>query len=191
MSSFIAVLDACVLFPASLRDTLLRTAKAGLYRLQLTDDILMEVYRNLIKKGMPEDKAKRLMDILSTEFEEAFVTQYRKLISSMPINEKDKHVLAAAMACKAQIIVTQNLKDFPPYLLASFDIEAQSPDDFLVHLYRLAPKTMWEIIVGQAGALRNPPKTLLEVLNTLKLHVPNFVNLMLSDIALQGEYSQK
>jgi len=191
LSSFIAVLDACVLFPASLRDTLLRTAKAGLYRLQLTDDILMEVYRNLIKKGMPEDKAKRLMDILSTEFEEAFVTQYRKLISSMPINEKDKHVLAAAMACKAQIIVTQNLKDFPPYLLASFDIEAQSPDDFLVHLYRLAPKTMWEIIVGQAGALRNPPKTLLEVLNTLKLHVPNFVNLMLSDIALQGEYSQK
>lgn len=187
MSSFIAVLDACVLFPASLRDTLLRTAKAGLYRLQLTDDILVEVYRNLIRKSMPEDKAKRLINILEAEFEEAFVTQHRQLISSMPINEKDKHVLAAAVACKAQIIVTQNLKDFPSYLLASFDIEAQSPDDFLVHLYYLAQETMLEIIAEQAKALRNPPKTVLEVLDTLKLHVPNFVNLMRSDIALKGE----
>lgn len=49
--AIVVVLDACVLFPASLRDTLLRAAKADLYRLHLTEEILEEVRRNLIKKN--------------------------------------------------------------------------------------------------------------------------------------------
>src|SRR5690348_10636939 len=106
MLPHIVVLDACVLFPASLRDTLLRVADAGLYRVQLTEDILEEVRRNLIKKGMAEAKAQKLISVLKTEFEEAFVTEHKQLIASMPNHEKDRHVLAAAVCCKAQIIVT-------------------------------------------------------------------------------------
>src|SRR5438874_9992279 len=98
MSSFKVVLDACVIFPASLRDTLLRAADAGLYRLHLTDDILEEVRRNLIsQRGIVEDKAQQLVDVIKEYFPEAFVTEHKLLIASMPNNEKDRHVLAAAV----------------------------------------------------------------------------------------------
>jgi predicted nucleic acid-binding protein len=80
--------------------------------MRLTDEIIEEVSRNLIKKGMPEDKAQRLVTTIREQFIDAFVTQHRSTIASMPINEKDRHVLAAAVASNAQVIVTRNLKDF-------------------------------------------------------------------------------
>ena len=177
MSSIAVVLDACVLFPAYLRDTLLSSAAAGLYRLQLTDDILEEVRRNLVKKGIQELNAKRLVDEIKRSFPQALVLQHGLLIPSMPINEKDRHVLAAAVASGSQIIVTKNLKDFPAHLLQPFDIEAQSPDDFLVNQFYLDPKFIIEILENQANALRKPPKTLRELLETLNQHAPKFVDL--------------
>lgn len=177
MSSFGVVLDACALFPAYLRDTLLRAAQAGLYRLQLTDNILEEVYRNLVRKGVQEQGAKRLIEEVKRNFPQSFVEQYHLLIPSMPINEKDRHVLAAAVATGAQVIVTQNLKDFPPHLLTPFYVKAQSPDDFLIHLFYFDTEGLIKILINQAGMLRKPPKTVLELLDTLNQHAPKFVNL--------------
>jgi hypothetical protein len=187
MSAFGVVLDACALFPASLRDTLLRAADANLYRLQLTNDIIEEVRRNLVKRGMSETSAQKLSETVKHHFPEAFVTQYDLLIPSMPINEKDKHVLAAAVASGAQVIVTQNLKDFPPHLLQPFYVEAQSPDDFLVHLFYFDPERLIKILIHQASELRKPPKTFSELLETLKQHVPKFVNLVQRGIITNDE----
>ncbi len=168
MSPFRVVLDACTLFPASLRDTFLRAADAGLYRLQLTDNILEEVRRNLVKKGMQEPNAKRLVDEVKRYFPESFVAQHDLLVPSMPINEKDRHVLAAAVASGSQIIVTQNLRDFPPRLLNPFAVKAQSPDDFLVNLFDSDTEhIIIKILIDQAGDLRKPPKTVLELLDTV------------------------
>ncbi len=179
MSSFKVVLDACAIIPAPLRDTLLRAADAGLYRVQLTDDILEEARRNLISQiGLSEDKAERIVRAIKRQFPEAFVTQHTLLIESMPINDKDRHVLAAAVVTTAQVIVTQNLRDFPADALAPFNIDPQSPDDFLVHLFHLSAESMIRILVEQAKDLRNPPKTLPELLDTLKLHAPTFVYLV-------------
>lgn len=183
--SLIVVLDACVLFPASLRDTLLRAAAAELYRIQITDEILEEVSRNLIKKRMPEDKAQRLVAMIQEHFGEAFVTHHRPLIASMPNDLKDRHVLAAAVACRAQVIVTQNLKDFPQDQLAPFEVEAQSPDKFLEHLYHLDHELVAEILLQQAENLHSPSMTVLEVLDTLKLHVPVFANLIRKEFEFQ------
>ncbi len=186
MSSFVVVLDACTLFPASLRDTLLRAAEAGLYRLQLTDDILEEVRRNLIlKKGMQEEKAFRLINVIKEQFPESLVSQHRQIISSMTNDEKDRHVLAAAVVCRAQTIVTQNLKDFPAENLAPFDIEAQSPDDFLINLFHLGPYILIRILIDQANELRNPPRTVPELLETLELHVPIFIKLVRKMLEVQ------
>jgi predicted nucleic acid-binding protein len=183
MSSFVVVLDACTLFPASLRDTLLRAAEAGLYRLQLTDDILEEVRHNLtFKKGMPEEKAARFIAVIKEQFPEALVSQHHQIISSMTNHEKDRHVLAAAVVCRAQMIVTQNLKDFPSESLSPFGIEAQTPDDFLVNLFYLSPYIIAKILIDQANELRNPPRTVLELLETLRQHAPNFVNLIIKDL---------
>lgn len=175
----VVVLDACALLPAALRDTLLRAAGAGLYRMRWTDDILEEVRRNLISElRVPEDKAQRLIDRMSERFPEAIVTHYRFLIDAMPNNLKDRHVLAAAVAGKAQSIVTLNLRHFPQDILASFAIQAQSPDEFLVHLFHITPARMREIIEKQARALHNPPLTVAEILDNLALHAPTFATFM-------------
>jgi predicted nucleic acid-binding protein len=176
MSSFGVVLDACVLIPASLRDTLLRATVAGLYKIQLTDDILEEVRRNLVFDiDIPEYKAEHLINTIRKRFHFALITHHTSLIEAMPINPKDRHVLAAAVACKAQIIVTQNLKDFPNELLTPFQVKAQSPDEFLTKLFLLEPDRMAEVVKNQANSLRNPPRSVSEVLATLAQHAPNFV----------------
>ncbi len=172
------VVDACVLFPASLRDTLLRAAEAGFYRIRLSDTILEETRRNLVKKGMRELKAQRLVDKIKLYFPESLVVQYDELIPSMPINEKDRHVLACAIASRSPVVVTQNLKDFPPHLLDPFNIKALSPDDFLVNLFNLHTKRLIQILIDQAGDLRNPPQTVAQLLDTLNQHAPKFVDLV-------------
>jgi predicted nucleic acid-binding protein len=176
MSSFGVVLDANVLFPASLRDILLRTAAADLYRLYLTDDILEETCRNLVRTGrMTPVEASRLSAAIHRAFPETFVTGHHDLMSSVTNQEKDRHVLAAAVKAGAQVIVTKNLKDFPPTSLAPFAIAAQSPDEFLVHLYDLDNEIIAKILIQQVNDLRKPDKTLPEVLDTLSQHAPTFI----------------
>lgn len=115
MPSFTVVLDANVLFPASLRDTLLRSAKADLYQFRCTEDILEEVQRNLVnKRKITEKQAQRLMNTIRFQFPEAIIMDHKPLIASMMNESGDRHVLAAAVATNAQIIVTKNLQDFPP-----------------------------------------------------------------------------
>ena len=94
----------------------------------------------------------------------------------MPNNKKDRHVLPAAVAGRSQIIVTQNLKDFPQDALAPFEIEAQSPDEFLTSLFYAYPDEMITILKEQAEYLHNPPMTVSEVLDALSINIPRFVN---------------
>ncbi|MDB5059111.1 MAG: hypothetical protein JWO59_2583 [Chloroflexi bacterium] len=177
MSNFIALLDACVLYPASLRDTLLRAASADLYRPHWSAQILDEVVRHLrADRGISEAQAQRLASALREHFAEAETTGFESLIPTLTCQEKDRHVLAAAIRCHAQIIVTFNLKDFPVSSLEPFSIAAQHPDTFLTHLFRLEPDTMMTLIDEQATALRNPPATFSRVLETLTQHAPVFVS---------------
>ncbi len=99
-------------------------------------------------------------------------------IIRMPNDPKDRHVLAAAVVCKAQVIVTQNLRHFPQEVLAPFEVETQSPDEFLTYLFYLVPKPMIEIIEEQAGDLHNPPQTVVDLLRALALQAPNFATLV-------------
>jgi predicted nucleic acid-binding protein len=117
MSSITVVLDANVLFPASLRDTLIRAGQRDLYQMQWTLEILEEVRRNLVKaKRVEPTKAQHLINTLITVFPRAIVTEdYQALIPLMRNDVKDQHVLAAAVACKAQIIVTSNLHAHLPH----------------------------------------------------------------------------
>lgn len=85
MSSFVAVLDACVLIPASLRDTLLRAVEKDLYRMQWSNEILEEVRRNLVMQGMTsEEGAQSLVDEMKRYFPDASVDGYTSLTAAMP-----------------------------------------------------------------------------------------------------------
>jgi hypothetical protein len=115
---------------------------------------------------------------MNREFPEALITHHTTLIGAMRNHPKDRHVLAAAVACRAQVIVTQNLRDFPQEVLAPFEIVAQSPDEFLTHLFSLDSERMIKIIEEQASDLHNPPKSVTEVLETLAQHAPTFAKLV-------------
>ncbi len=189
MSSFGAVLDANVLYPASLRDILLYTAAAGLYRPHFTDNILEEMRRNLVRNGKSEESMNRLVAAIRNSFKDAIVTDYQELISAMKNHEKDRYVLAAAVKSGSQVIVTQNLKDFPHHALAPFDIEAQHPDTFLVHLFYLSKETIASVLITHASMLSRPAKTVPEVLANLERHIPEFVRLVRQDLQFADQYS--
>ncbi len=147
---FRVVLDANVLYPFSLRDTLLRAAGAGLYQMYWTDEILDEACRNLVKDGRVSlEQAARLRSAMTRAFPESMVTDYAGLIPSMTNDPKDRHVAAAAVRAGAQVIVTTNLRDFAQMPKG---IESQSPDDFLGHLFDLSPELLVEIVREQAAA---------------------------------------
>jgi hypothetical protein len=97
-----------------------------------------------------------------------------QLEPAMTNNEKDRHVLAAAVASGAQVVVTLNLRDFPDAACEAFGVEALHPDDFLLNLFDLDPDAVRAAIELQAAELTEPLKTVDEVLDTLATVVPSF-----------------
>lgn len=172
----IVVIDACVLFQMPLCDTLLRIAEEGLYRLHLSQEILDETTRNLVgKKKMNEKQAARYQKQIKEFFPESMVEGYESLIDSMTNDPKDRHVLAAAIKIKANVIVTFNLKDFSPESLETWDIKAQHPDEFLLDLFSDYGMNLGVEIVGQQAAdLKKPSMTIKQLIKLLSNQVPDF-----------------
>jgi len=137
---FKVVLDANVLFPFTLRDTLLRAAADDFFQLYWSQQILDEMERNLVATGrVTNAQASKLRNAMTSHFPEAMVTGHEPLIHGMPNDEKDRHVAAAAVKAGARLIVTNNLKDFR---VLPDETEAQSPDEFediLRGLAKVAP----------------------------------------------------
>jgi predicted nucleic acid-binding protein len=169
---FNAVLDANVLYPFTLRDTLLRAAAMGLFQMFWTDQILEEACRNLVISGaMTREKSMRLRALMEKAFPEAMVTGYKKLTHAMKNQKKDRHIVAAAVKAGAQVIVTSNLKDFREL---PEGIEALSPDAFLCSIFDLEPNGMVRVIKEQAADLRKPPRSFAKLFNSLEKLVPRF-----------------
>jgi hypothetical protein len=97
---FSAVLDACVLYPVRVRDTLLSIAQADIYRPLWTDQIVEEAVRNIVDKRSDLDPVlvRKSFSEMDAAFPDARVTEYEPLISAMTNHTKDRHVLAAALA---------------------------------------------------------------------------------------------
>lgn len=173
-----AVLDASVLFPAALRDTLFRAAVLRLYDLCLSEEILDELQRSLISTGRSDrQSAGRLIEAIHTAFPDSIKTarKYSRLVPHMQNHPKDRHVLALAVASKCQIIVTSNLVHFPKSILAPLGIRALYPDVFLSNLFGEAPAIMAGLVQDQAAALKAPPMTALDVIAELDNQgVPKF-----------------
>lgn len=168
--AFVALFDACVLYPAPLRDLLLRLALTGLFRARWTDDIHDEWTRNVVK-ARPE-LAQRLAGtrkLMNDAVEDALVSGYQPLIDGLTLPDKDdRHVLAAAITGRADVIVTYNLKDFPASVLGQFDIEAQHPDVFIRHTLSLDAPMALSAIRAQRAALKNPVYSVSDFLDTLQ-----------------------
>jgi predicted nucleic acid-binding protein len=109
------LLDACVLYPVGLRDTLLNVAEAGFYRVLWTEEILTETRRNIVEdtSGLTPEHLDRTFEAMRRAFPEAMVRDYEHLVESMTNHPKDRHVLAAAVAAEADVVVTREPSPFP------------------------------------------------------------------------------
>lgn len=161
----VAVLDADVLFPMVLRDTLLRAAAAGCFRIHWSDRILDEVMRNLVEDyGMPPDKATALRAVMDEAFPDATVGGWEDIELGMANHPKDRHVAAAAVAIGATTVVTSNIRDFAPLPPG---IVAMRPDQFLCELFRTKRAELLGALEAQVAAYRRPGMSIHELLERL------------------------
>jgi hypothetical protein len=142
---FSALYDACVLYPASMRDLLIRLAQTGLFRARWTNDILDECFRNILanRSDLKPEALERTRTLVNRAVRDCLVEGYHPLIEALDLPDpSDRHVLAAAIRCGAEVIVTLNLKHFPEDKLAPYQMEAQHPDEFVLNLIDLDPVTV-------------------------------------------------
>jgi predicted nucleic acid-binding protein len=168
--ALVVVYDACVLYPAGVRDLLLRLAHAALVRARWTDEILDEVFRNLLadRTDLSPEKLARTRHLMRTRIPDCLVTGYEALVGGLTLPDpQDRHVLAAAIRCGAQVLVTSNLKDFPAAALAPYGIEAKDPDDFVLDLLDLDEVAVADVVRAWVTALKDPPIPLPELLRGL------------------------
>jgi len=169
--AFVVLYDACVLYPAPLRDLLVRLANTGVVRARWSAMILDECFRNLLEKRpeLKPEALQRTRELMRRAVPDCMVTGYQELIDGLLLPDPDdRHVLAAAIRAGAQAIVTFNLVDFPADRLGPYNIEAKHPDDFVVDTIDLSPGRVAKVIAEQSAALKNPPRTMLELLDTLR-----------------------
>jgi predicted nucleic acid-binding protein len=164
---FSVVLGTCVLYPAHLRDALLRLAERGLYRCLWSADILGELHRNLVEDDIDAEAVEHLIGEMRQAFPDAEVRGHDSLIDALTCDPKDRHVLAAAVRADAGAIVTFNTTDFPDESVRRYDLEVLAPDAFMLNLLDLAPGTVLDELHRQAAANRREPRTLPNLLDAL------------------------
>ncbi|MBL8658294.1 MAG: PIN domain-containing protein [Rhodospirillales bacterium] len=173
MAGFTAFLDASVLYPAPLRDLLLEVAVSDLYRAKWSDAVHEEWINALlrVRSDLTRQQLERTRDLMNAHVRDALVADFEGLIDILELPDpNDRHVLAAAIKGRADLIVTTNLRDFPAKCLGRWEIEAQHPDEFLTNQFHLSQPTFLQAVRTVRQRLKSPPKSVEAYLDTLRLH---------------------
>lgn len=169
-SHFTVVYDACVLYPAPLRDLLMRLALTDRFRARWSNAIHDEWIRNLLKNRPDLNPAalEKTRDLMNSNVRDCLVSGFEHLIPTIELPDKgDRHVVAAAIHSGAETIITFNLKHFPSTALNRYDLDAKHPDDFVVDLFDLYPASVLQAVAEQRASLKKSPKTADEFLDIL------------------------
>lgn len=168
--AFVVVYDANVLYPSVLRDLLIRIAQAGLVQAKWTDQILDEMFASLMRNrpDLDPDALARTRELMLRAVRDCLVRGHEPLIDAVTLPDPDdRHVLAAAIKARAQLIVTANLGDFPADALASWSVEAKHPDEFVLDQIDLDHQLVFGAVQRIADSWRQPPGTVDDVLTCL------------------------
>jgi predicted nucleic acid-binding protein len=170
--AFIVIYDANVLYPNTLRDLLIRIAQQPhLVQAKWPRDILGEMSRALRRNrpGITEEKVSRLCELMNSAVRDCLVENHQPLIAALELPDPDdRHVLAAAIAVNAQVIVTRNRKDFPVKTLAQWNIRPKSPDDFVRDVIDLDSQAVWACVQQIVDSRTKRPVTVDDVLGELQ-----------------------
>jgi predicted nucleic acid-binding protein len=175
------LLDANVLANYAVCDLYLRLAeKPRLILPKWTDQILDEVYRTHVQQlDWDTSLAKTFRNAVTKSFPEAFISGYEDLIPLMTNDEKDRHVLAAAVRDKLDIIITFNLKDFKPEDLEKWGVRALHPQDYLLTLYSMNPQV---VIMKLNQIARKKREELEDTIIRFGTSLPAFSTRLLEDM---------
>ena len=166
---FTCVLDTNVIYPIEVRDILFWFASYDLYTPKWSQHIWDEWLRVMLRKGVDEAEARKRIARVEQAFPDAMVKDYEGLIEGLTLPDPDdRHVLAAAIKENANLIITNNLKDFPAEYLAEFSLSAKSPDDFLTDTIDLNPDTALAAFNQLVLFRRNPNLDHFQVLDALR-----------------------
>ena len=171
MAGSTALFDANVLYPAPLRDLLMHLALTDLFQARWSDAIHDERIRNVLedRPDLTKEQLERTRRLMNAHARDALVTNYEMLIPNLVLPDPDdRHVLAAAVKGGADVIVTNNLKDFPAETLARYGLEAQHPDVFVAALIEFDALAVVGAVKNQRANLRKPPVTAEGLLERLE-----------------------
>jgi predicted nucleic acid-binding protein len=166
---FAALLDANVLYPFLVRDVLLSLAEAGLFRPLWTDSINDEWARALIER-MPERKEQiaETISLMNEAFPEARIENYEDLVPVLELPDpNDRHVLAAAIRGAANVIVTENIADFPRQILDRYDLDSRTADEFILNTTQLYPSDAAAALKAMRERYQSPPLSPDELLQSM------------------------
>jgi hypothetical protein len=173
------VFDADVLFGIEVTDVLLTIATKRLFRAHWSNEIIDEFRRNLIERpGIRPEAIDYRIAQMNRALPDALVDPPDSLVEAMPVNSKDRHVLALAVHLSAPILVTNNLKHFPADVCDEFGVEAMTPDTFLALQVDLDPDLVVSALDEIAARRQRPPRTRHELLDRLESVLPTTVSLM-------------
>jgi predicted nucleic acid-binding protein len=166
----IAVLDANVLYPQWLRDIMLTLAAMGYHEPRWSPQIIDEMRRNVLADH-PSIDARRFDDTTITALRDAFpdawVEPQDELIATMDNEPGDRHVLAAAVAANAHLVVTANLADFRSRRFVSTGrVAIETPTDFLITALDDHPDLIATVLLHLATRRRGVA-TIADVLDQL------------------------
>ncbi len=166
---FKCILDTNVIYPLWTRDLLLWFAFYDLYTPKWSQNIFIEWIEVMKRKGVDEKEALKRANVMNEAFPDALVENYEPLIDNLKLPDTDdRHVLAAAIKTNANLIITNNLKDFPEDYLASFGLKAKAPDDFLTDIIDLNQELSVLAFRKLVLNKKNPPYDEYEVLDILR-----------------------
>lgn len=171
MAGFTALIDSSVLYSNIVTDLIIETAKTGTFRARWTAQIHEEWMGALLDKrtDLTRTQLLRRRDLMDKAVLDCLITGYEQLIPGLSLPDlNDRHILAAAIVGKADVIVTYNLKDFPKEALVPFEIEVQDPDTFLVHQRSLDEERFLEIVRRIRQRLKAQPKSADQYLEGLE-----------------------
>lgn len=159
--------DACVLYPATLRDLLIELAYSKRFQARWSWQIHDEWVRNLLvhRPDLTRDSLERTIQNMNRAVPSCLVTDFEDLIPKLTLPDaNDRHVLAAAIKGQADYIVTFNLRDFPKTHLEPHGIEAIHPDEFIVGLIQSNKNLVLSAFRNTRLRLKNPVRSVDEQL---------------------------
>ncbi len=163
------MLDTNVIYPIEIRDLLFWFAHYDLFTPKWSTHIFDEWEDVMQRKGASKEVIEKRKKVVNLAFPDALVTNYEPLIEGLTLpDKKDCHVLAAAIKINANVIVTNNLKDFPKDYLASFGLVAKSADDFIADIIDLNHDSAVEAFKKLVLNRRNPDLDEYEVLDNFR-----------------------